>query len=58
MNSYWEPLNVELPAGNWHMRVDSTAPEGKDAFSRADAPQLNGNSFVAKPNSVTVFESD
>ena len=58
MNSYWEPLNVELPAGNWHIRVDSTAHEGQDSFSRTNAPPLNGNSFVAKPNSVTVFESD
>jgi glycogen operon protein len=59
LNAYWEPLTFELPpagAGRtWRRIVDTSRPSPQDACVPAEAPAVQGHSYLAAPRSVVVL---
>jgi isoamylase len=54
-NSYWEPLSVKLPPGDWHRLVDTNLPTGQDIVGPEQATPL-GDTYVVQPRSGIVLE--
>jgi len=54
-NSYWEPITVTLPAGNWYRLVDTNLPAGKDIVSGDQASQMS-RTYTIQPRSGIVLE--
>ena len=60
INTYWEPVNINLPPfpGNmlhWKIAVNTGDPM-QDYFSRKDMPDVRGN-ILMKERSVIIFEA-
>ena len=54
-NSYWEPLTVKLPQGNWRRLVDTNLPTGQDIVGSDQGTDLS-DSYVIQPRSGIVLE--
>lgn len=54
-NSYWEPITVTLPKGNWFRLVDTNLPGGQDIVKPADAAQMP-QTYTIQPRSAIVLE--
>jgi isoamylase len=59
-NAYWEPLDIVLPPGNWHRRVDTGLPAGQDIVP-SPTGQTNQvdqvTTYRIQPRTGIVFES-
>ncbi len=60
-NSYWEPLDFELPAidagtGNsWRRWIDTFQHSPEDIFAWDEAPSVHGSAYRAGPRSVVIL---
>jgi glycogen operon protein len=61
LNAYWEPLSFALPpisgAGRspWRRWIDTGLDSPDDIVDREHAPQVQGDTYVAKPRSVVIL---
>jgi isoamylase len=59
INEYWQPLSIELPAGNWRRRADTNLTDGQDIVgSDAAAKMEPGKPYVVQPRTAVIFESE
>lgn len=57
-NSYWEPLEIELPAGKWRRRVDTNLAKGQEIVGPGEGAVINGGGkYTVMPRTGVVFES-
>jgi isoamylase len=64
-NSYWEPIPLKLPPGNWRRVVDTGLPSGQDIVSKPGAGTGSDTGagagavtdYVVQPRTGVVFES-
>lgn len=54
-NSYWEPITVTLPQGNWFRLVDTNLPAGQDIVKPNQATPVK-NTYTVQPRSGIVLE--
>ena len=54
-NSFWEPLTVKLPQGNWRRLVDTNLPTGQDIVGSEQGTDLS-DTYVIQPRSGIVLE--
>jgi glycogen operon protein len=57
-NSFWEPLNVELPEvkdRRWYRVVDTSLPEGEDIVAEEEAFFLPEPEYLLRPRSTIVL---
>ena len=62
MNSYWEPLEFELPAwtsmSSWWRLLDTSLDAPNEISKRESAPPVVGTTYVAQPHSMVVLISE
>jgi isoamylase len=56
-NAYWEPLEIELPAGKWRRRVDTNLPKGQEIVGPNEGAIIDGGKYTVMPRTGVVFES-
>ncbi|MBX9688809.1 MAG: isoamylase [Candidatus Obscuribacterales bacterium] len=54
-NSYWEPITVTLPQGNWFRLVDTNLPAGQDIVAPTNATPIE-KTYTIQPRSGIVLE--
>ncbi len=54
-NSYWEPITVTLPKGNWFRLVDTNLPAGQDIV-KPDHATPTSETYTIQPRSAIVLE--
>jgi isoamylase len=54
-NSYWEPITVTLPQGNWFRLVDTNLPSGQDIVKPSQATSIS-KTYTIQPRSGIVLE--
>lgn len=63
MNSYWEPLEFQLPPtvlgskNGWRRAIDTYLPSPLDICEPNDAPMVRGTFYKVRPRSVVVLVS-
>lgn len=58
-NSYWEPLDIKLPAGNWRRRSDTFLQNGQDINGPGEGPRVTDqDTYKVQPRSMVIFESE
>lgn len=61
LNAYWEPLEFELPPvgegpqGHWRQGLDTALESPDDIYAWAQAPVLEGTTYVVQPRSVVLL---
>ena len=56
LNSYWEPLDFELPAGgSWRRWIDTAMEAPSDIVPWQDAPSCAGPTYRVGPHSVAIL---
>jgi glycogen operon protein len=62
LNSYWEPLEFELPLWNlengWRRVLDTSQSAAEDLLPIENAPLVNATSYLAQPRSLIVLITD
>ncbi|TWU05150.1 Glycogen debranching enzyme [Symmachiella macrocystis] len=60
-NSYWEPLEFELPAASngmpWQRWIDTSRSSPEDISEWPDLPPVSGNTYRVEPRSVVVLSA-
>ncbi len=54
-NSYWEPITVHLPQGNWARLIDTNLPVGQDIVTPNQATPID-KTYTIQPRSGIVLE--
>ncbi len=64
INSYWEPLSLQLPdpphhkEGQWHRVIDTALPSGEDIVPLGcQAPAITGRHYQIAPRSIIVLRA-
>ena len=64
INSYWEPLSLQLPdpphhkEGQWHRVIDTALPSGEDIVPLGcQAPAIAGRHYQIAPRSIIVLRA-
>jgi isoamylase len=61
LNSYWEPLEFEIPAlpaqirTSWLRIIDTSLPSPQDISDPRKAPAVSGSSYLAQPRSIVLL---
>jgi isoamylase len=55
MNMYWEPLNFEVPAGTWHVAIDTYAPRPRDIADSGQERRKSGRLRTVEARSIVVL---
>jgi glycogen operon protein len=61
LNSYWEPLEFELPGGNrgqWRRWVDTALDSPDDIAVWQTSPAISGSTYLAGPRSVVALYAE
>lgn len=56
-NATLDTVKFRLPPGAWHLRIDSSAPKGRDCYERVTAPTVDSRFYAVAGKSVLVLES-
>jgi glycogen operon protein len=56
-NAYWEPLEIELPQGQWRLRSDTLLPKGQEVFEAGKGAIVSGGKYTVGPRTSVIFES-
>jgi isoamylase len=57
MNMLWEPLDFEVPAGAWHIAVDTFAGSPRDIADPGGERRLTGHQCPVPGRSIVILES-
>ncbi len=64
LNAYWEPLEFELPPlatdseTGWRRMIDTFLPSPDDICELANAPLVDGSTYLVQPRSVVVLVAE
>jgi isoamylase len=58
MNMFWEPLDFEVPAGPWHIAVDTFAGSPRDIADPGGERQWNGDRYRVPGRTIVILKSE